>query len=114
MNKPLTPLELQLQQYAPDMFTLHMLMKDVVEGGGGEKKIVMLIDALTKYNVDKATGAIMIDYSRGRISTIDARVRVTADTKEEKQEVKTTDEEVIKLAQKLKKIILDVTSYGIR
>jgi hypothetical protein len=80
MSKTLTPLEQQLQQYAPEMFALHMLMKDVVEGGGGEKKILLLIDTMVKINHDGATGSVMFDYSKGRIANIDVRLRLTAGT----------------------------------
>lgn len=76
----LTPLELQLQQYAPIMFELHMLMKDEIEGGGGERKLAILIDALVKYNQTHAMGSITIDYNSGKINHIDARTRLTANT----------------------------------
>lgn len=73
----LTPLELQLQQYAPEMFALHMLMKDEYEGGGGERQLILLIDALSSFNVTKGTGRIFVQYSQGKISKIEASTELT-------------------------------------
>lgn len=77
MNKPLTPLELQLQQYAPEMFALHMLMKPT-EQGLGEQKLIVLIGTLVQYFESNATGSIIIDYSKGKISGITSKVNLTA------------------------------------
>jgi len=77
MNKPLTPLEQQLQQYAPQMFALHMLMKDEADGGGGERHLNHLLDALVTYNQTKGTGKIYINYSKGKIAKIEASTELT-------------------------------------
>ena len=77
MNKPLTPLEQQLQQYAPDMFALHMLMKDETEGGGGERHMIKLLEALITFNQTRGTGRIYINYAKGKISKIEASTELT-------------------------------------
>lgn len=77
MNKPLTPLEQQLQQYAPDMFALHMLMKDEIDGGGGERHMVKLLEALVTFNQTRGTGRIYINYAKGKIAKIEASTELT-------------------------------------
>lgn len=76
----LTPLEQQLQQYAPEMFALHMLMKDEMDGGGGERHVFTLIQAIIQYNQTKGTGKIYINYSKGKISKIEASTELTKNT----------------------------------
>lgn len=77
MNKPLTPLEQQLQQYAPDMFALHMLMKDEMDGGGGERHLIKLLETLIAFNQTHGRGRIYITYSYGKIQKIEVSTEVT-------------------------------------
>lgn len=77
-TKPLTPMQV-LKQHFPMLYDLQLLSMDA-SVGGGEKKLGMLLDTLVKYNTTKATGSVMVDYSKGRIAQIDTRVRITAGT----------------------------------
>lgn len=70
--------EEQLQKLFPDLFALHLLIKDKDQGGGGEKHLWDLIYELLSANKDLLTGSIMIGYSQGKINSIQTKKDVLA------------------------------------
>lgn len=86
MNEPnetaeLTPFEIQLREFFPEIFNLHMLSKSDDKGGGGERYIWDLVEQLLEMHRISATGILFINYSKGRIENIQLKRDIIAHRK---------------------------------
>ena|SRR5581483_7743818 len=69
----LTPFEIQLKQFFPEIFELHVLGKEVSKGGGGEEYIWDLVKQILEMNRTCSTGIIFVNFNRGRIDNISVK-----------------------------------------
>jgi hypothetical protein len=76
----LTPFEQQMAQFFPEIFSLHMLAKDPMNGGGGEEHIWELVQELLEMHRTGNSGNIYVSYSRGRIDKINVTRSVLSHT----------------------------------
>lgn len=74
----LTPFEVQLSQYFPEIFELHILGKAMESGGGGESHIWDLVGELLEMHRTASTGIIFINYNKGKIDNISIKKDVLA------------------------------------
>jgi len=70
MEEQLTPLEKLLKEQMPEIWTLYLLSKPAVEGGGGEINLWPLIEQILTINQNMQTGIVFINFSKGRIDNI--------------------------------------------
>jgi hypothetical protein len=62
--------EKNLAQYYPEVYALFLLAKEKDSGGGGEKNLYTLIEALVSMNALCESGTLLISYSKGHIDKI--------------------------------------------
>lgn len=83
MNEPnnsseLTQFEIQLKEYFPEIFQLHMLSKSSERGGGGEKYVWDLVGCILEMHRTGGTGIVFINYHKGRIENIQLKQDIIA------------------------------------